>query len=146
MSHYRAAQVAGDPTPRAILKFGQVHAVSGPLSPTTSVASFGTFVEEFARSLGSEMIGIWTSLINEPGDVWTLTDYPEYAAIAAAGTTDAWWVIDLRPVRPLLNAGAFGEVSDELTDVIYGFDFALLVGSGRRGTYERVRDPLTGSR
>ncbi len=142
MEHYRAARQAGDSVPRAVLKFGQVHAVSGPLSPTTQVASLGTFVEEFARSRGSEMIGIWTTLINEPGDVWTLHDYPDYAAMANAGTTDRWWLIDLRPIRPLLNAGRLEGVTDTLSDVIYGFDFALLVGSGRRGTHDRVIDPL----
>lgn len=138
MEKYRPAVAAGEQQPRAVLKFGQVHAISGPLSPTTSVASIGTFLEEFARSEGSEMINIWTALINEPGDVWTLHDFPAYAPLAAAGTTDGWWVIDLRPVRPLLNAGLFEGVSPEVEEVIYGFDFALLTGSGRRGTFERV--------
>lgn len=84
------------------------------------------------------MLSIWTGLVNEPGHVWTLTDYPDYASLAMAGGTDRWWVVDLREVRPYVASGAVGDVNDEMRKVIFGFDLALLIGSGDRATVGRL--------
>jgi hypothetical protein len=139
MRQYRRAQASGDSLPRVVLKFGQWHAMKRVLN-WGHVVPLGTFVSELAKSDGMESLHVWTGLVNEPGHFWTLSDHPDYAAIARAGSTDRWWVIDLRPLRPLVAAGEVAGVNDEMRKVIFGFDLALLIGGGNRGTYEAVRE------
>jgi hypothetical protein len=76
--------------------------------------------------------------VNEPGHVWTLMDYPDYVPLAKAGSTERWWVVDLREVRPFVASGAVGEVNEEMRKVVFGFDLALLIGGGDRATVERL--------
>jgi hypothetical protein len=140
MVEYRAAQRGGDSLPRVVLKFGQWHALRGVLN-WGEVEPLGTFVGELARSNGLESLHIWTGLVNEPGQVWTLFDFPDYVPLARAGSTGGWWVVDLRPIRALAAAGRTEPLNDELRKVIFGFDLALLIGGARRATYERLRDP-----
>lgn len=139
MEQYRAAVAAGDSLPRVLLKFGQWHALRGVLN-WGDVEPLGTFIGELARAHGSESLHIWTGLVNEPGHVWTLHDFPDFVPLAKAGTTDAWWVIDLRAIRPFVAAGQVTDMNDDLRKVIYGFDLALLIGSGNRATAARLRN------
>lgn len=134
--NYRAALAAGDTLPRVVLKFGQWHALKGVLN-WGEVEPLGTFVGEMARANGLQSLHIWTGLVNEPGHVWTLCDFPDYVPLADAGTTDRWWVVDLRPIRPYVAAGLV-EINDELRRIVFGFDVALLIGSGNRATFERL--------
>lgn len=138
MEEYRAALASGDTLPRVVLKFGQWHALRGVLN-WGDVEPLGTFLGEFARANGSQSLHIWTGLVNEPGHVWTLHDFPDFVPLAKAGTTDGWWVIDLREIRPFVAAGQVTDMNEELRKVIYGFDLALLIGSGNRATSERLR-------
>jgi hypothetical protein len=138
MEQYRGAITAGDTLPRVVLKFGQWHALRGVLN-WGNVEPLGTFLAELARANGSKALFIWTGLVNEPGDVWTLHDTPEYVPIAKAGTTDGWWFVDVRPIRSLVAAGQVADMNDEMRKVIYGFDYALLIGSGKRATMQKVR-------
>lgn len=137
VAEYSGAVQAGDTLPRVVLKFGQWHALRGVLN-WGDVEPFGTFVAEFARSHGMHSLHIWTGLVNEPGHVWTLHDFPDYVPLASAGTTDGWWVVDLRPIRALVAGGRVTGVNDELRKVIFGFDLALLIGGGNRATMERL--------
>lgn len=141
MDRYRAAVAAGDTLPRVVLKFGQWHALRGVLN-WGDVEPLGTFLGELARAHGSESLHIWTGLVNEPGHFWTLLDFPDFVPLAQAGTTDGWWVIDLRAIRPFVAAGQVAGMNDELRKVIYGFDLALLIGSGNQATTERLRNGL----
>lgn len=51
--------------------------------------------------------------------------------LAPASFEDRWTLFDLRPLRPLLDAGELEEVSPSLERMIFGFDAAVvLVGSG----------------
>lgn len=137
VEEYRAAEARGDTLPRVVLKFGQWHALEGVLN-WGNVVPLGSFLSEVARSRGRESLAIWTGLVNEPGQFWTLGDYPEYAALGRSGTTDGWWVVDFRPLRPLAAAGRLTDVNDDLRKVIFGFDVGVLIGGGRRATFERV--------
>lgn len=139
MEQCRAAQDSGDPDPRVVLKFGQWHALRGVLN-WGDVEPLGTFIAEIARANGGESLHIWTGLVNQPGHVWTLHDFPDYVPLARAGTTDRWWVVDLRPVRAQVAAGAVDGVNDELRKVIFGFDLALLIGGGNRATVDRLSE------
>jgi hypothetical protein len=134
---YDAARSAGDPAPKVLLKLGQWHAMHGVLN-WGYVQPLGTFVSELARREGGESLHIWTGLVNEPGRYWTLYDSPEYVPLAKAGSTDRWWVVDLREVRPYVAAGMVDGMNDELRKVIFGFDLALLIGNGNRATVDEV--------
>jgi len=139
MEHIRQAQRGGDSLPRAVLKFGQWHALRGVLN-WGNVEPLGTFLGEVARSNGLESIHIWTGLLNPPGQFWSLDEarFADFHPIAAAGTHDGWWVVDLRAVRPFVAARLVPEPNDEMKKVVYGFDFALLIGGGRRATTARL--------
>lgn len=135
---YDAARAAGDPAPRVLLKFGHWHAIRGVLN-WGDIQPLGTFVSELAHREGGESLHLWTGLVDEPGRYWTLFDSPDYVPLAKAGSTDGWWVIDLREIRPLVAAGMVDGVNSEMRRIIFGFDLALLIGNGDRATYDQLR-------
>ena len=141
MGRYREAQRAGDSLPRVILKFGQWHAMRGLLN-WGNVEPFGTFLAELARAKGSESIHLWTGIMNRPGEFWSLDEarFPDFHPIAAAGTADGWWLVDLRPIRPLVALNLVANVNDEMRKLVFGFDFALLIGGGRPATLTLLRE------
>jgi hypothetical protein len=50
--------------------------------------------------------------------------------LGRAACGDRWTAIDLRPLRPRVDAGELGDVPDDLRDMIFGYDVAVvLVGS-----------------
>ena len=134
---YDAVRAAGDPAPRVLLKFGHWHAIRGVLN-WGDIQPLGTFVSELAHREGGESLHIWTGLVDEPGRYWTLYDSPDYVPLAAAGSTEGWWVVDLREVQPLVAAGKVDGVNDEMRRIIFGFDLALLIGNGNRATYDEL--------
>jgi len=77
-------------------------------------------------------------IINRPGRYWSLTDYPDFAPIARAGSPDAWRVVDLRPLRDLVHARKV-RVAPPLGRMIFGFDAVVLLGGASRGTEELLR-------
>ena len=141
MRRYRAAHRTGDSLPRVVLKFGQWHAMRGILN-WGNVEPFGTFIAELARANGSESIHLWTGLMNRPGEFWSLDEarFSDFHPIAAAGAADAWWLVDLRPIRPLVALNLVASVNEEMRKLVFGFDFALLIGGGRPATQALLRD------
>ncbi len=138
MTRYEEAQARGESLPRVVLKFGQWHAIKG--RNQGDVMALGTFVSEFAKSNGMTSLHIWTGLVNEPGQFWTLHDFEDYVPLANAGSTEHWTVIDFRPLRAYAAAGRIAGLNDELRSVIFGFDVGLLIGGGSRGTRELLRE------
>jgi hypothetical protein len=137
MDEYRRAQKAGDSLPRVLLKFGDVHGGNW-LSPTY-VHTLGEFVHEFSIANGGKSFHLVAWLVNDPGTYWSLSDTPAYALLARVGSTKAWTIVDLRPLRDLWYAGKLKALSQELRDTIFAFDAVLLIGNGKRGTYDRLQ-------
>ena len=135
VEEYERARMRDGVLPRVVLKFGQWHALKGLLN-WGDVEPLGTFVSELAKGNALESVHIWTGLVNEPGRFWTLFDSPDYVPLARAGSTDGWWVVDLRAIRPHVAAGQVAGVNEEMRKVIFGFDLALLIGNGNRATLE----------
>jgi hypothetical protein len=135
MRHYAEAQRAGDSLPRVILKFGQWHALRGILN-WGNVEPLGTFLGELARANASESVHVWTGLLNRPGAFWSLDEarFADFHPIAAAGSADAWWLVDLRPIRPFVAQGLVADVNEEMRKLVFGFDLALLIGGGSPAT------------
>lgn len=137
MANYRAAQRAGDTLPRVLLKFGSVHA--GNWLSSTNVHTIGSFVSEFAIANGLDAFHMVAWLVNEPGTYWTLTESPEYLPLAQVGSTESWTIVDLRPLRSFAHAGRLTSMSREMRSLVFAYDAVLLIGSGTRGTHERLR-------
>jgi hypothetical protein len=137
MVSYRAAQRAGDTLPRVLLKFGSVHA--GNWLSATNVHTIGSFVDEFAIANGRDAFHLVAWLVNEPGTYWTLTESPAYLPLAEVGSTRSWTIVDLRPLRPFTHAGRLSSMSREMRALVFAYDAVLLIGSGTRGTHERLQ-------
>jgi len=129
----RHARASGIEAPRVVLKLGHYHAIRG-LS-WSNVFSVGNVLDGLARANDLRSFHVDVNVINRPGQHWSLTDFPEYAPLAAAGSPDRCVLVDLRPLRGLVHSGALA-VSDELRRRIFGFDAALLIGDTRPGTIE----------
>ena len=137
IDRYRRAQAAGDSLPRVLLKVGTVHGALG-LTPS-AFTSLGTFVHELATANGMESFHLAAWLVNKPGTYWSLSESPGFELLAKQGSTDRWTIVDLRALRPLLHAGRLAAISPQLRTTIASYDAVLLIGSGRRGSYERLR-------
>ncbi len=137
MANYRNAQAAGASQPRVLLKVGALHGAVG-LTPS-GFTSLGTFVHEFATSNGMESFHLAAWLVNRPGTYWSLTESQGFELLAKQGSTESWTIVDLRPLRPLLQAGRLAAVTPKLRTAIGSYDAVLLIGSGRRGSYSRLQ-------
>ncbi len=126
--------------PKVLFKFGASHMVRG-LSHT-QVFDIGAQVSELAHARGEKSFHLmvlpgasaqvaqfdpsaWTY---RPGDVGTYEDQGMTPLISAAHP-DAFTLIDLRPLRPLVFGRRHKALDADLVRAVHGFD-ALLVMSG----------------
>lgn len=135
---YRAGEDGRNP--KVMLKFGASHMVRGLTH--TQVIDVGTQVSEIAEALGEKsfhvmvMPGAGTQIAQfdpsawtyRPGAVGTYADQG-MAPLLDAAFADAFTLIDLRPLRPLVFGRAHKSLDADLIRVVHGFD-ALLVMSG----------------
>lgn len=141
LRYWRAAKAEGR-TPRAMFKFGASHMVRG-LSATESF-DLGTLVPEIASIEGGSSFHLlvlpgagsrtavfdpsaWTYRTGEPRNNYMAGLEP----VTNQAFADAFTVIDLRPLRPLLSGGGRSATVDrELVRIVHGFDaVAVLSGS-----------------
>jgi hypothetical protein len=137
--YYRAAQHWEGRPPRVMLKFGASHMYRG-LSQT-NVFDLGTMASELAESLGGRsfhvlvVAGPGTQVAGIDPTVFRTVTRPASAIAAGwmkpfldAVDSSAWNVFDLRPLRPLNQARAFGVLPDALNRVLYAFDAVVVLG------------------
>ena len=134
MREYRLAQSAGEPMPKVLLKFGHYHIIQE--RSWSSVLSLGNFVLEFAKSNNMDSVHLAVFMNNASGDYGVLSAGEDYKALASAAPNDKWTIVDLRPLRSYLQAGQVTNVQPEMRRLIFGFDAALLLGGGSRGTFK----------
>ena len=137
MVQYRDAQRSGDSLPRVLVKVGSTH--GGNWRSETYVQSLGNFLNQYALANGRTAFHLVVWLVNEPGTYWTLGDDPSYLPLARTGSPSMSYVVDFRPLRDLWYAGKLRALSADLRDAVFGYDAVLLLGSGSRGTYPRLR-------
>jgi hypothetical protein len=135
MREYRRALAAGETQPRVVLKFGHVHMYRG--RSLAYVPTLGNFVGEFAKSNGAKSFHLAMYLNNPPDGFGGGPKGSWLNVLAAVAPEGKWTVVDLRPLRGHWFAGKF-KLPAELREVVFGFDAALLIGGGTRGTYERT--------
>lgn len=134
INEYRKAQIADKSLPKVLLKAGHYHTIRG--RNWSNVLSLGNFLSEFAKSNDMESFHLALYNNNVSGDYGVLSKSEDYKPLAAAASTDKWVVIDLRPIRNYAHAGKIADLNAEMRRIIFGFDAALLIGGGSRGTYK----------
>lgn len=130
----------GGRNPKVMFKFGASHMLRGLTH--TQVLDVGTQVSELAEELGSRsfhvmvMPGAGAQVAQLDPSAWTYrpSDAGTYedegmGPLLGAAYSDAFTLIDLRPVRPLAFGRGHKALNADLVRVIHGFD-ALLVMSG----------------
>lgn len=129
-----------EPDAKVLFKFGSSHMVRG-LSHT-QVLDIGTAVSEMAQDRGEKSFHVFVlpgagrqvAQFNpsdwryNPSDAGTYEDIGMTPLISAA-YPDAFTLIDLRPIRPLVFGPRHKALDADLVRVVHGFD-ALLVLSG----------------
>ena len=132
MDRYRAAQAAGDPLPRALVKMGHWHTTPGFFR--ANVPTFGNFLCELARGNGLGAFVVYT-LVIDSSEAWRNSG-SALGSLAGEGT---YTLIDLRPLRPLVHHERLAELPEVLRELIFRVDAALVIRGGHTGTYEVVK-------
>lgn len=162
--HHRAA---ADPGAKVLVKMGGFHLTRGRTPNNTY--DLGNLLSELARAEGG--IGgeaptraeggrsFHVLVLGGPGrrrgaidtrtlglravpTVLSVPDQP-YRPLGQAALDDRWTLFDLRPLRPLADAGELGELHRRLEDLIFGYDAAVvLVGSTPAEMLLETRPPL----
>jgi len=132
MERYRAAQEAGNPLPKALVKMGHWHIYPGFFR--SNVPTFGNFLSEFARSNGRRTFVISTYVVDGPED-WRNTR----SSVADGAGEETFTLVDFRPLRALAHQNNILGLSDGLKETIFRVDAALLIRGGSTGSYEFVR-------
>ena len=130
---YRRAQAAGDPTPKVLLKLGHWHVMRGR-SPG-HVFTLGNFIDGFAQGNGSEAFLIGISTVSDVAGRGTLSDYPDYAPLTAAGAGYALTLVDLKALRGLAHGRKLPGLSSELSEWLFQYDAAVLIRDPSLPTY-----------
>jgi len=140
MDEYRRAEAADHAAPRVILKMGHWHLYRG-IGPS-NLQTLGNFVSELARVNGGQSFHVSVHGNNPAGGYRTLTAWPDSfpdPLIARALPTDAWTVVDLRPLRAnyrRIAAALRADQRDQFARLVFGFDAALYLGGMRPATFE----------
>ncbi len=139
-SNLRRYLAAEERTPKVMFKFGASHMVRG--MSHTQVLDIGTQVSELAEARGAKSFHVavfpgatsqnaqfdpsaWTY---RPADAGTYEDQG-MGPLMTAAYADAFTLIDLRPLRPMVFGARHKALDADLVRTIHGFD-ALLVLSG----------------
>ncbi len=130
---YRAAVRRGE-LPKALIKMGSAHLGRGqsPFGPF----AFGGFLSELAAANGLGFVNVLVLAHNPPTDSIrpNLWKWPDMRPLAVAAAPEQITLFDLRPLRDYLYAGRLGAAGPDLRRMIYGYDFAVLIGGAHDAT------------
>ncbi len=136
---YREAQAAGDTLPKVLVKSGNVHVRRG-LTPRSQLNTFGSFLGELAHFNGRGALFISAHIYND-SSVYSIPKNSWFRPIADAAVEDAWTVFDLRPLQPWIRSRRLGDLPDELSELLRGFDALLIIGGGEQSAVDAFRTP-----
>lgn len=137
MKHNLSQHLAGDGDMRskAIVKMGGWH-VSNGHSPNR-LSTLGNAMDGLATLEGSDAVFMTILAVNRPGVSYSITDNDDYDIFDSVADPDATVLVDLRALRDDLYAGNI-KVEPSVSKMIYGYDYALLVGGLSAGGYDRL--------
>jgi hypothetical protein len=130
----RAAETAmasePDSLPRVILKMGSFHA--GRERSPLNYYDIGNHLQTMADSLGTRSLHI--RFLNRYIDGEDMTENENYQSsrrLASVGETDRWAMIDVRPIRRMLESGTLTANNFETREII-NYDLILIMPDDRR--------------
>jgi hypothetical protein len=141
MDEYRRAEAADHAAPKVIVKMGHWHLYRG-IGPS-NLQTLGNFVSELARVNGGQSFHVSVHGNNPAGGYRTLTAWPDSfpdPLIARPLPTNAWTIVDLRPLRANYRRIATAlrpDQRDQFARLVFGFDAALYLGGMRPATFEQ---------
>ncbi len=127
--------------PKAVLKFGNLHLNNG-YNPGSYVNCLGTFVRQFALVNKKTSISINALIYRNDGSDW---DYFKskpsinyLQRFANNASVKEWTLFDLRPLKAIyyneiIKLDITKEERVNWENLIYGYDFLLLIGNGNDG-------------
>ena len=150
MSYYIEALRLRRSPPKVLFKFGANHMRRGRNG--TNVHDIGNFVAELAASNGSESFHLFVLPISgtqnsyvpflenladkqkkiEAGENYSMFDARPFAEIAGEGKE--WIVVDLRPLRPLIQNRKLKDLPRGIADLIWAYDAILIMPTVRAAT------------
>ena len=131
MQEYAFAKQEGATLPRVMIKMGHWHMYRGMFR--ARIPTLGNFVSEFATSNGLESLSIAVHVR------WEGLDGDVVVPLSHVANPEAWTLVDLRPIRHYLTAKKVdGEVEPGVQELIYGFDFLLVIRGARQGSRTMV--------
>jgi hypothetical protein len=135
---YEAA-TRGGVRPKVLVKMGSAHLGRGqsPFGPFT----VGMLLSDLALANGGRSVHLIVLAHNAPADssAPSLWGWKALRPLAVAAPTTGLTLFDLAPLRPFLYAGRLGAVEADLRRIIYGYDFALLIGGAADATQTVTR-------
>jgi hypothetical protein len=135
---YRAAQKAGEKTPKVLAMFGQLHLYRG-LSERTEQFTLGNYLSELANFNDLKSFHIYTAVDAEYVYKGAFARLAKIAAETAKNSDAAGALVDLRPLFDGARTGK--EISPELRRLIMSYDVFLFLRDGATGSIERFRTP-----
>lgn len=144
-------RATADPGAKVLVKMGGFHLTRGRTPNNTH--DLGNLLSELARAEGSAggddpaladsgwsfhvlvlggpgrrrgAIDTRTLGVRAVPTVLSVPDQP-YRPLGRAAFDDRWTLFDLRPLRPLADAGELGKLDARLEDVIFGYDAAVVL-------------------
>lgn len=145
LCEYKLAS-AKDQLPKVVLKFGNNHLNNG-YNPGSNVNSLGNFVRQFALMNNKNSISINAMIYRNDGSDWDYfkSDSSLLYLQRFANNSDVnqWTLFDLRPLKSIyynedVSLGITKQEKANWENLIYGFDFLLLVGNGNDGTLNQT--------
>ena len=134
---YREAQNQGEPLPKVLAMFGQLHLYRG-LSERTEQYTLGNYLSELANFNDRKSFHIYTAV---DADYIYKGAFAELAKIASesAQKTNSGAVINLRPLFDYARTSK--EINPELRRLIMSYDVFLLLSDKETGSIKRLETP-----
>jgi hypothetical protein len=122
--------MAKDSIPKVILKMGSYH--SGREQSPLNYYDIGNHLQKWADSLGTESFHIrFLNRYIGGEDMMENENYSSSRTFMSVGETDRWAMIDVRPLRSMLNEGTL-IASEFETREIKNYDVILIMPNDSR--------------
>lgn len=136
---YRMARFLEDQPPGVLVKAGGWHIRRG-LGPG-HVFTLGNMIHELALFEGSSAVSIDLVAFVDPAELGNRPALARLADAAKASGCSGWCLLDLRPLRALMAAGAFVDELEADTwramhRQVFGYEFLLLMPGSGAGSWE----------
>lgn len=135
--HYKEAQKLGEPLPKVMAMFGQLHLYRG-LSECTEQYTLGNFLSEFSNFNTQKSLQIYTTINADFIHKGAFAGLAKKAS-EVAGKNNSGAVVDLRPLFDFAKNSK--EMNPELRLLIMSNDIFVYFMDGQTGSINRLKTP-----